>query len=93
MYSTEEMLLTKNVTLDLLAKVINEHDPEDFFAGVYENRYLKYSMVLLYLLGLLPCFSLIFVVWYERSGLAGHYRTVLNQLSSIHLIYVSHVFA
>ena len=88
MYKTEDLFLKINASL--AQGTVPE--PEDFFAQVYENSLLRYTMVALYLAGLLPCMSLIFVVWYERSGLAGNYRTILNQLSSTFLLYVSHFF-
>lgn len=57
----------------------------DCFAGVFENPWIKAAMFSLYLFGILGCFGLKFIVWFERSGQAGHYRTLVNQLNSFNL--------
>ena len=82
--ASKKMFIHVNATLDL-GQVPDE---PDFFAGAYENHLLRYAMASLYLIGLFPCLSLAFVIWFEQSGLAGQYRTVINQLVSIQLIYV-----
>ena len=53
---------------------------EDYFAEIYSDKVVKISMVITYLIGLVPTFGVIFIVWLERSGLAGPYRTLINQL-------------
>ena len=58
---------------------------EDHFKGVYEMPILNWSMIGIYLLGLISCTGLRLVSWFERSGQAGPYRTLVNQLMSITL--------
>lgn len=58
---------------------INETD-ENHLVNLLTNSPLNWSMFLVYLLGLVCCGVLLFVSAFERSGLAGPYRTVLNQL-------------
>lgn len=65
----------------------------DRFAGIFENPWIKYSMLILYLFGILGCAGLKFIVWFERSGQAGHYRTLVNQLNSYNLDHMVIYFA
>ena len=65
---------------------IDEEDKDqDFFAGLYESPYFKLSMTLTYGVALICMVGLGFVLWFERSGQAGQYRTLVNQLSSFNL--------
>ena len=62
-----------------------EDKGQDFFAGLYESPYIKLSMTLTYGVALICMVGLGFVLWFERSGQAGQYRTLVNQLSSFNL--------
>ena len=57
----------------------------NFFDGAYEGIEIKFSFIISYLLGLLGSFGLVLVIWFERSGQAGHFRTLVNQLVSFEL--------
>ena len=57
----------------------------DFFRGIYENQIVSWSMGITYFLGLFGCIALRFVIWFERSGQAGNFRTLVNQLVSFNL--------
>ena len=57
-------------------------DFDDFFLGVYESPYVTWLLLVCYIICLIACLSLNFVIWFERSGMAGHYRTLVNQLTS-----------
>ena len=57
-------------------------DEKDAFAGVYENLYLKLAFVFSYILVVICGLLLGFVIWFERSGQAGHFRTMVNQLTT-----------
>ena len=57
----------------------------DFFGGIYENKIVSWSMVITYFFGLFGCMALWFVIWFERSGQAGNFRTLVNQLVSFNL--------
>ena len=57
-------------------------DNEDFFAGVYSDKIAVVSMVIMYFIGLVGIMGIVFIIWIERSGQAGPYRTLINQLVS-----------
>ena len=61
----------------------------DFFEDGFSSPWLKFSMVLAYLVNLLSNGGLCFVVWYEVTGRAGPYRTLVNKLVSFMIIQVS----
>ena len=58
---------------------------EDFYHGVYSNWYLNTFTLCCYFFGLAGAAKLFFVTWFERSGEAGPYRTLVNQLASVNL--------
>ena len=53
---------------------------EDFFAGVYNDKVAVASMVIMYIIGLIGIVGILFIIWIERSGQAGPYLTLVNQL-------------
>ena len=61
----------------------------DFFEDGFSSPWLKFSMVLAYLINCLSNGGLCFVVWFEVTGRAGPYRTVVNKLVSFLIIQVS----
>lgn len=71
----------------------NEFYEKDAFEQLYANGGLNAIFGVLYFLGYLCCLGLGLVIWFERSGQAGPYRTLVNQLvthrlESIILIYI-----
>ena len=62
-----------------------ESKDHDFFAGLYQSPYIKLSMTLTYGVAIVCMVGLGFVLWFERSGQAGQFRTLINQLSSFNL--------
>ena len=60
-------------------------ETDDIFQELFDNKIINYSLICLYFLGLLSCLGLSFVIWFEISGQAGHFRTLLNQLVSYKL--------
>ena len=68
---------------------LTEEVSNDYFESVYSNTILNTSMILIYILGLISCVGLRLVSWFERSGQAGPYRTLVNRLMSITLDEVS----
>lgn len=63
---------------------------KDVFKEVFSNEFLNWSLFVLYLLGLISCGLLIIVSWFEKTGQAGPFRTLANQLVSHQLDQVSH---
>ena len=70
---------------------IYEVDKEifDFFEDGFSSPWLKSSMVLVHLINCLSNGGLGFVVWFEVTGRAGPYRTLVNKLVSFLIIQVS----
>ena len=66
---------------------------QDQFYGLYEAPLVKIICVSGSLLGYfcLPFIGL--VIWFERSGRAGHFRTLINQLISFSLDQVGQNFS
>ena len=60
----------------------------DFFENVYSDPMVNGCMIAVYIFGFLGCAGLILVLWFERSGLAGPYRSVVNQLVSQNIVQV-----
>ena len=61
---------------------------KDFFENVYSDSMVNGCMIAVYIFGFLGCAGLILVLWFERSGLAGPYRSVVNQLVSQNIVQV-----
>ena len=55
---------------------------EDKFYGIYERIDIKFLSLLTYCFGTLGILGILLVVKFERSGNAGQFRTLLNQLTS-----------
>ena len=64
-------------------------DEVDFFEEVYSEPILKWIMVGFYFLGFFAIVGLGIVTWFERSGEAGPYRTLINRLTSNNIEMVS----
>lgn len=62
---------------------------EDPFKQLFDDQYQNLALISLYILGLVSCLGLCLVSWYEKSGQAGSYRTLVNQLVSMRLDQVS----
>ena len=55
---------------------------EDYYKQAYANSLMNLSIFTIYLLGLVGCGGLALVSWFERSGQAGPYRSLINRLVS-----------
>lgn len=53
---------------------------EDFFVGVYNDKVAVWSLVIVYIIGLVGMIGIVLIIWFERSGEAGPFRTLINQL-------------
>lgn len=58
---------------------------EDFFHGVFESINMKFLVLGTYSFGTLGILGLILITHFERSGNAGQFRTLVNQLVSFNL--------
>ena len=65
---------------------------ENAFPGLYESPDIRTAMFMTYMVTLCGISGLVFIHWFERSGQAGHYRTVINQLISFNIDQVSTIF-
>ena len=79
---TNIFFVDENINSSQIFSAIKE---VDFFEGIYENQIVSWSMLITYFLGLFGCMALWFVIWFERSGQAGNFRTLVNQLVSFNL--------
>ena len=57
-------------------------DEKDAFAEGFESLHIKLAFALTYIWTIICGLLLLFVIWFERSGQAGSFRTMLNQLAS-----------
>ena len=67
---------------------LEEHEGPTFenaFQGVYEGPYLRGTIIVTFIILIIGCTGLGFVLWFERSGQAGPYRTLINQLVSFNI--------
>ena len=58
---------------------------EDFFKEVYMNPWINRIAIGFYFIGLVGIAGLGLVAWFERSGQAGHFRTLINQIVSFNV--------
>ena len=57
----------------------------DTYEVVYSKTWINWILVVLYLCGIISCVGVGVVIWFEKSGQAGPYRTLVNQLISLRL--------
>ena len=65
-------------TLDDLR--LENHDP-DQFSGLFDNCFIKITLLLSYFLAYLSLPAMGLVIWFEISGQAGQYRTMINKMT------------
>ena len=63
---------------------------EDYYKQAYASPCMNWCMFTTYLLGLVGCGGLALVSWFERSGQAGPYRSLINRLVSHNMDQVMH---
>ena len=85
--STNFSISNQNQSDDDQLYEINK-DTSDFFEDGFSSPWLKSSMVLVYLINCLSNGGLCFVVWFEVTGRAGPYRTLVNKLVTFMMIQV-----
>ena len=91
-FSFIESVALKNIIMHFeIANFNFTHREFEYFEYVYSNPFLNCSMVAVYLLGVVSCFGLRLVSWFEQSGQAGPHRTLVNRLMSRTLDQVSSV--
>ena len=68
----------------LLNEIINisHHRDDDYFKDVFATPIINYTMILIWILGLASCVFLRIVSWFEKTGQAGPFRTLVNRLFS-----------
>ena len=62
-----------------------EHHEPDQFSGLFNDFYIKTILLSSYFLAYLSLPILGMVIWFEISGQAGHYRTMINKMASFNL--------
>ena len=68
----------------LLNEIINisHHRGDDYFREIFSNPIINWTAILIWLLGLVSCVFLRIVSWFEKTGQAGPFRTLVNRLFS-----------
>ena len=81
----------ENQTFNIEVRVLKDIFPEDedFFEGIFEDWTIKSLMIIFHLISLGSVGGLMLILWFERSGRAGQYRTLVNQLASFNIEQVS----
>lgn len=62
---------------------------EDFFWEVYDGPIIQALYLVHYAIGLMGIGGIALIIWFERSGEAGQFRTLVNQLVSMNLDQVT----
>ena len=65
---------------------------QDDFESVFEDFWIKLGVFGIFFLGMLSCIGLSMVTHFERSGQAGPFRTLVNQIISLGLDQMTIVF-
>lgn len=66
---------------------------QDYFEEAFSDPWVKLIYLICYPIGCIGSVGLGFVLWFEKSGQAGHYRTLINQLVSISIeLIIIHCF-
>lgn len=69
---------------ELLVSSINQlENNQDYFEDIFPS--LKKAWIIVYILNAIFCFFLAKIAWFERSGEAGPFRTLVNQLMSFNI--------
>ena len=81
-YSSELVKVSRNSTNGLkIVDFVKEADSESqFIANRYDSIPLKILTSFFYIIEVIAAMIMFSFVYYERSGAAGTYRTVINQL-------------
>ena len=68
----------------ILNEIINisHHRGDDYFREIFSNPIINWTIILIWLLGLVSCVFLRIVSWFEKTGQAGPFRTLVNRLFS-----------
>ena len=80
-YSSELVKVIRNSTNGLkIVDFVKDADSESQFANRYDSIPLKILTSFFYIIEVIAAMIMFSFVYYERSGAAGSYRTVTNQL-------------
>ena len=60
----------------------------DYFEPLFGNFWYKAGVLILCLITIFGMLGILIIIWFERSGQAGPYRTVVNQLVSLAFVQV-----
>ena len=85
---SSNIFINDNESLDFS----NTESEKDFFEPIFGNYLFKMVSIFTYLLGWFGIFGMIIVIHFERSGQAGHFRTLVNQLVSFNFDQVNTIF-
>lgn len=64
----EAYFFPRNITLS------SKSEETDFFAGIFAIPLINWLAIFSYLIGYIGISGIAMVIWFERSGKAGHHR-------------------
>ena len=70
---------------ELFTTIPESNETQDFFHGVFESVNMKFLVLGTYSFGTLGILGSLLITHFERSGNAGQFRTLVNQLVSFNL--------
>ena len=65
--------------------LLESRKTEDAFSELFDDVFIKITLIFSYILGYLTLPVLGMVIWFEQSGQAGPYRTLINKMTSHNL--------
>ena len=85
-------LVNKNFTVLLVVHFDRILEDNEEWMDPFDSIWLKLLTIVVYLIEIVSAVIMMTFVDYETRGLAGHYRTLINQLLSYHYGAVREIF-
>ena len=83
-YFNSSYLVSKNLTVLLVVHFESVMEEKEEWMDPYDSIWLKLLTIVVYIIEIISAVIMMTFVDYETKGLAGHYRTLINQLLSYH---------
>ena len=85
-YKVRNISISISLSIVFSAVLFEVEDPTrqlDHFEALYSDPVIKWISIVVYLVGFASFAVLAALIWFERTGMAGGYRTLNNQLTSM----------
>ena len=83
-YLDSSCIVNKNLTVLLVVHFDRILEDNEEWMDPFDSIWLKLLTIVVYIIELVSAVIMMTFVDYETKGLAGHYRTLINQLLSYH---------